>query len=255
MPPRRCICAARRTASWSPRQMQEIGVSPRAIVLEPMGRNHGAGGRGRGADDGRGRRAGHHRAAAVPTTSCATPRLSADAVVVAAGAAREGHVVTFGMAPSAPETGYGYVHLAAPISKSSTAPGASSVSSRSPTIETARGLSRRRRLFSGEQRHVRVPRRRADRGSAPAPRPTCSPPRARRSPRPSAISISCAWDADAFAGAPNISIDYALMEKTDRGRDRALRHRLERRRRMVGLVGDPRPGRPEQRAAWRRDRP
>ena len=41
----------------------------------------------------------------------------AEAVVIAASAAREGHVVTFGMAPSGPETGYGYVHRGVHLEK------------------------------------------------------------------------------------------------------------------------------------------
>ncbi len=39
------------------------------------------------------------------------------AVQAAATAARSGHVVTFGMKPTAPETGYGYINLGAPLPK------------------------------------------------------------------------------------------------------------------------------------------
>ena len=89
-------------------QMQAIGVVPSVIVLEPFGRNTAP-------------------AAAIAALMIAQkdPQgvvllLASDHVVTnvsafqsavasAAAAARKGHIVTFGIAPGGPETGYGYV--------------------------------------------------------------------------------------------------------------------------------------------------
>ncbi len=89
-------------------QMQAVGVTPKAIVLEPMGRNTAP-------------------AAAIAALMAADTDpagivllLPSDhvvtdeaafraAVAAAASAARQGHIVTFGIAPDAPETGYGYI--------------------------------------------------------------------------------------------------------------------------------------------------
>ena len=89
-------------------QMQTIGVTPEAIVLEPFGRNTAPA-----------------AAVAALTIAAKDPTgvvllLSSDHVVTdesafraavarAAVAARLGRIVTFGMAPEAPETGYGYI--------------------------------------------------------------------------------------------------------------------------------------------------
>ncbi|HWD49671.1 MAG TPA: mannose-1-phosphate guanylyltransferase, partial [Rhizomicrobium sp.] len=89
-------------------QMQECGVSPRAIVLEPEGRNTAPA-----------------AAIAALLASEADPTavialLPSDhrvantvafqaALSKAIEAAEEGWVVTFGISPSAPETGYGYI--------------------------------------------------------------------------------------------------------------------------------------------------
>jgi len=95
-------------------QMQALGVMPTAIVLEPMGRN------------------------TAPAAAVAALMVSEDdpsgvilllpsdhvvtdeaafrlAVDRAAAAARQGFVVTFGISPSAPETGYGYIQRGAPL--------------------------------------------------------------------------------------------------------------------------------------------
>jgi len=87
-------------------QLWEIGVKPAAIILEPVGKNTAP-------------------AAALAALSAASPDdvlliLPADHVIenvaafqTAALAARElagqGHLVTFGIVPSRPETGYGYI--------------------------------------------------------------------------------------------------------------------------------------------------
>jgi mannose-1-phosphate guanylyltransferase / mannose-6-phosphate isomerase len=104
-------------------QLQALGISGAGIILEPVGRN---------------------TAPAAAIASLKVLEESPDsllllmpsdhvirdvkafhaAVDVAAEAAREGALVTFGVKPSAPETGYGYIKSAAPLSN---IPGAFSV--------------------------------------------------------------------------------------------------------------------------------
>ena len=93
-------------------QLAEVGVQPLAIVLEPFGRN----------------------TAAVAVTAARLVQtlrrgafarlLPADHVIadagafraaVARGAATPGRIVTFGIAPTGPETGYGYIQRGEPL--------------------------------------------------------------------------------------------------------------------------------------------
>jgi mannose-1-phosphate guanylyltransferase / mannose-6-phosphate isomerase len=95
-------------------QLSEVGVRPLAIVLEPFGRN----------------------TAAVAVTAARVVQslkpgalallLPADHVIadsaafsaaVARGVQAKGRIVTFGIAPTAPETGYGYIQRAEPIAE------------------------------------------------------------------------------------------------------------------------------------------
>lgn len=95
-------------------QMRELGIAGTRIMLEPVGRNSGP--------------AILAAALLVAETAPETVlwMMAADAAIgdepalrravqVAATAARAGHVVTFGMAPTAPETGYGYVERGEPL--------------------------------------------------------------------------------------------------------------------------------------------
>ena len=95
-------------------QMRQIGATPRAIVLEPVGRN------------------------TAPAIAVAALMLSRDdpealmlvlpadhligdvdafhaAVRIAAEAAKNGHLATFGIVAAIPETGYGYIQKGAPL--------------------------------------------------------------------------------------------------------------------------------------------
>ena len=95
-------------------QMREAGVAPAAIVLEPEGRNTAPAAAvaallmaeqgPRGADAADARRSYRARQAAFR-----------EAVGRAAAAARQGYLVTFGITPDAPETGYGYIREARPL--------------------------------------------------------------------------------------------------------------------------------------------
>jgi mannose-1-phosphate guanylyltransferase/mannose-1-phosphate guanylyltransferase/mannose-6-phosphate isomerase len=99
-------------------QMQEIGVTPLRLVLEPIGRN---------------------TAPAIATAALILARTDPDAIMAvlpsdhvitdqagfidalgrAGTAASAGHLVTFGMKPTSPETGYGYIQRGAPLTDGS----------------------------------------------------------------------------------------------------------------------------------------
>jgi len=102
------------TASSSAEQLREIGVTPRAILLEPVGRN---------------------TAPAVAAAAIALMRDDPEAIMLvlpsdhvvrdvaafraaaatAAGAAARGALVTFGIPAECPETGYGYIRRGAAL--------------------------------------------------------------------------------------------------------------------------------------------
>jgi len=95
-------------------QLQELGITPTALVLEPVGRN---------------------TAAAVAVAAKIIGDLKADGILVLLPAdhhipdgkgfreavlegaryAEHGQIVTFGVAPKSPETGYGYIKRGAPL--------------------------------------------------------------------------------------------------------------------------------------------
>ena len=125
-----------------------------------------------------------------------------------------GALVTFGIVPTQPETGYGYIQAGRAAGR----PPALRRSTRfveKPDARDRAGLSRRRRLLL-EQRHVPVPRRRATWPSWSGSTRRCSP-RCRAGARrgASATSTSCASTRGLRRRARAISIDYAVMEHTD----------------------------------------
>ena len=99
-------------------QLREIGISPQAILLEPAGRNTApavaiaalaAIARGRGAGDRE-----PPVLLVLPADHVLTDVASLHRAVIAAlPAAREGRLVTFGVVPTQPETGYGYIRQGA----------------------------------------------------------------------------------------------------------------------------------------------
>ena len=95
-------------------QVQEIGITPRAIVLEPMGRNTAP-----AAAIAAMMIAGDDPSGIVllmPSDHVVTDEPAfREAVARATIAARLGYVVTFGIAPDAPETGYGYIQRGQPV--------------------------------------------------------------------------------------------------------------------------------------------
>ncbi|MCS3747448.1 mannose-1-phosphate guanylyltransferase/mannose-6-phosphate isomerase [Xanthomonas sp. 3793] len=187
-------------------QLQQLGVKPSAILLEPKGRN---------------------TAPAIAVAALEAMRNGADplllvlpsdhviqneaafqaAVTAAAGAAEQGKLVTFGIKPTAPETGYGYI-------KAGAGTGATAVERfvEKPDLATAQGY-----LASGEyywnsgmflfraSRYLEELRK-----FHPAIADACQ--KAWENGKRDADFTRL--DKDAFAASPSDSIDYAVMEKT-----------------------------------------
>ncbi|MBV6784267.1 mannose-1-phosphate guanylyltransferase/mannose-6-phosphate isomerase [Xanthomonas campestris pv. uppalii] len=187
-------------------QLQQLGVKPSAILLEPKGRN---------------------TAPAIAVAALEATRDGADplllvlpsdhviqneaafqaAVTLAATAAEQGKLVTFGIKPTAPETGYGYI-------KAGAGTGASAVERfvEKPDLATAQSY-----LASGEyywnsgmflfraSRYLEELRK-----FHPAIADACQ--KAWENGKRDADFTRL--DKDAFAASTSDSIDYAVMEKT-----------------------------------------
>jgi mannose-1-phosphate guanylyltransferase/mannose-6-phosphate isomerase len=206
-------------------QMRQIGVEPAAILLEPMGRNT----------------APAIAVAALQATACGEDPLllvlAADHVIrrparfraaVNAGiaAAEAGQLVTFGIVPNAPETGYGYIEAAEPL------PAAADDGEHHPapvpiarfvekpdrgTAETFLASGRftwnsgmflfRASTILGELERL-----------SPEVVSLCRGALEHDSPDLEFLRL----EREAFARCPSVAIDVAVMEKTDRGAVLAL---------------------------------
>ena len=193
-------------------QLRQMGVAPFAIMLETEGRNTAP-----AAAVAALMIAGDDPAGVIvllPSDHVVRDTEAfAEAVALAADAARQSHIVTFGMAPSGPETGYGYVH-------------------RGVALEAVDGVHRVQRFV--EKPDAATAQVYLDDGGyywnsgmfvfradvlledmrVHAPDVLAAAKDALARSRRDADFVRL--DADAFRNAPNISIDYALMEKTDR---------------------------------------
>jgi len=198
-------------------QMRQIGVEPAGILLEPMGRN---------------------TAPAVAVAALqATARgddplllvLAADHVIrdaaafratVAAGtaAAEAGQLVTFGIVPTAPEIGYGYIEAAEPLQAGAGAPHQPVPIARfveKPDRATAEQFLATGRftwnsgmfLFKASAILSELER------LAPEVVSACRAALEHDSADLDFLRL----EREAFAGCPNVAIDVAVMERTDRG--------------------------------------
>jgi len=193
-------------------QMQQIGVTPSAIVLEPVGRNTAP-------------------AAAVAALMVRKkdPQgivllLPSDhvvkdeaafrrAVALASDAAAEGHIVTFGIAAEKPETGYGYIHRGKPleeiagvfaVERFTEKPGAETaaqyVAAGDYDWNSGMFVFRADVMIEELDKH------------APAILPAVDEAVAKSVGDLDFVRL----DKDGFSRAPSISLDYAVMEKTAR---------------------------------------
>jgi len=194
-------------------QLRTIGVTPSGILLEPAGRNTAP-------------------AAAAAALELADQDPEAillvlpsdhvirnhqallDAVLSAAAAAAAGHIVTFGITPSSPATGYGYIEGGKSL------PGLDPCTKVTRFVEKPDPASARQFIDSGNyywnsgmfvfsaMRYLAELER-----LQPEMLATCR--RARESAQVDLEFIRL--DPAAFSAAPSISIDYAVMEHTDAG--------------------------------------
>ena len=193
-------------------QMQEIAVKPAAIVLEPVGRNTAP-------------------AAAVAALIVAEndPQgivllLPSDhvvkdaaafraAVAVAGQAAASGRIATFGITPDKPETGYGYIERGEALDGIAGAFAVRRFAEKPDAATAARYLAEGGYCWNSGMFVFRadVMLEELDR-HAPAILPA-----AREALAKSVRDLDFVrLDKDGFAKAPNISLDYAVMEHTKR---------------------------------------
>ncbi len=189
-------------------QLAEAGAEPEAIILEPMGRNT----------------APAIALAALAAGDAAAPLLVMpsdhviadvaafhDAIHRALPLVEDGWLVTFGIEPDAPETGYGYIKVGEPLAE-----GVHRVARfvEKPPRDVAEAM-----VASGDHAwNGGIFLFRADKFvealSAHAPAMLDAARRSMAAAKRDGVRV---WpEHDAFAASPSDSIDYAVMEKADR---------------------------------------
>ncbi len=197
-------------------QLRAIGIKPLAIILEPVGRNTAP------AVTNAALRtltsnpegvllvlpADHH---------ISSPESFHDAVNAGAVLARDGHLITFGIAPRSPETGYGYMERGETICSRDGHVQAMKISRfvEKPDHSTAQRYLDSGSFFWNSGMFMFKAQSLIDEMKRFAPDIV------------EACAKSCdngrvdldffRLDCDAFQWCPSDSIDYAVMEKTDRG--------------------------------------
>ncbi len=192
-------------------QLAEIGVAPRALLLEPVGRN------------------------TAPAVAAAALQVAREddsaillvqpsdhvigdlpafraAVAAAAAAAARGHLMTFGVPPAEPATGYGYIEAGEAI--------ADSVLRirrfvEKPSLDTATAFLARGGFYWNSGMFVFQARRYLEELGRlqPAMLEAVSAALERAEPDLGFLRL----DRDAFAASPSDSVDYAVMERTQSG--------------------------------------
>jgi mannose-1-phosphate guanylyltransferase/mannose-6-phosphate isomerase len=194
-------------------QIQAVGITPNAIVLEPLGRNTAP--------------AAAIAALLLVEQSPDTLMLLAPSdhviddapgflasVQLGARAAAQGRLVTFGIQPHRPETGYGYIRRGRELE---TAPGAFKVAGfvEKPQRATAEGFIADGNYFWNSGMFLFSPRLYLEELSRHAPQVLAQAEKAlRQGKRDSDFQR---LDREAFTATQSISIDYAVMEHTDKG--------------------------------------
>ena len=192
-------------------QLRQCAVQPAAIVLEPVGRNTAP------AVAVAALQALQIDPAAVLLVLPADhvirqPEVFAEAVARGLPAAEAGHLVTFGIVPSAPETGYGYIQAGA-----EQANGALALQKfvEKPDLNTARAyVASGEYLWNSGMFLLRADAYLAEL-EAHAPLMLAAVRNALQKARTDLDFIRL--DAAAFGACPSDSIDYAVMERTTKG--------------------------------------
>ncbi|MGC9269302.1 mannose-1-phosphate guanylyltransferase/mannose-6-phosphate isomerase [Acidiphilium sp.] len=193
-------------------QLRESGVIGARIMLEPVGRNS----------------APAITAAALLVAESDPDQvmwiMAADAAIadpvalqaslaVAAATARAGFIVTFGMTPTGPETGYGYIEQGDPLPGHDGAFRIARFIEKPDAASAARLIAEGRYLWNSGMFVVTARTLLAEiERHAPAVARAVRLAFDERRPDLDFIRLGAAG----FGGAPDISIDYAIAEKTDR---------------------------------------
>ncbi len=192
-------------------QMRQAGTAATSIVLEPVGRNSAP------AIAAAALLAAEHDPAAVLWIMAADAAISDTPALhrlldLAVAGARDGRIVLFGMRPTAPETGYGYIESGAPL------PGLPGVHALTRFVEKPDAAKAAALVADG--RHL------WNSGMFVASAATLVDELGRHAPAVlDAVRAAVAGRAqdldfirlgDAFAHAPSISLDYAVIERTHR---------------------------------------
>ncbi len=135
------------------------------------------------------------------------------AVQAAAQAARSGHVVTFGMKPTSPETGYGYIEIGTALSGADGVYGVARFLEKPDARTAARFVSDGRHLWNSGM-FVFTARTLLEELERHAP-DVLPPVRQAVSERTADLDF-IRLGVEAFTACPSISIDYAVAERTDR---------------------------------------
>ncbi|HFF2844954.1 TPA: mannose-1-phosphate guanylyltransferase/mannose-6-phosphate isomerase [Stenotrophomonas maltophilia] len=187
-------------------QLQQVGTEPAAIILEPVGRN---------------------TAPAIAVAALEATRDGADALLLvlpsdhvitdevafrnavqaAASAAEAGKLVTFGIVPTGPETGYGYI-------KTANGQGLRAVERfvEKPDLETATGYVSSGQYYWNSGMFLFKASRYLQELERFQPEMLARSRQAWQQARRDADFTRL--DRDAFTAVPSDSIDYAVMEKT-----------------------------------------
>lgn len=187
-------------------QLQQVGAEPAAIILEPVGRN---------------------TAPAIAVAALEATRDGADALLLvlpsdhvitdeaafrsavqaAAGAAEAGKLVTFGIVPTGPETGYGYI-------KAADGQGLRAVERfvEKPDLDTATGYVSSGQYYWNSGMFLFKASRYLQELERFHPAMLAGSRQAWQQARRDADFTRL--DKDAFTAVPSDSIDYAVMEKT-----------------------------------------
>lgn len=192
------------------RQLEETGVVPAAIIVEPAPRNTAAVAAVAGAWTSR------HRPGALTLLAPADHHIADAAafrasVAQGAAAAAKGAIVAFGVKPTEPHTGYGYIEIGAPI-----ADGVAEIRAfrEKPDRTTAEFYLKSGRHFWNAGIFLYSPETMAGELASFAPRIAREAANALN--RASLDGPLCRLDGESFSACPSDSIDYAVMEKTKR---------------------------------------
>lgn len=193
-------------------QLSDIAVSPSSIVLEPVGRN---------------------TAPATAVASLLATEISPDSILLvlpadhiirndqifvelataAAEIAKDGHLITFGIRPTEPHTGYGYVRCGKSLNPEDGVYVVEDFVEKPDSATASRFLKDGCHLWNSGMFMLRASTYLDElRHHAPAVLDQCEAALTKSTRDLDFIRL----DRAAFETAPNVSIDYAVMEKTER---------------------------------------